>query len=432
MGTGLNSSIALTTSAKSRVRVWDSGDSETPIPVRLKQYQFNKPDALKLRAGLTDKTLSSKSAQRFDLNGKLQDLQFNLARGVAAVLLKKGAILRSFWSDRQDQNYQVWSDADTLLVFNTGADERVLNIRLNDVEQLAEVSQPQLFKRYFPNAGIFTLAISSKNQSAEFVSVYGNQTELLIQNRQGRVYRGRQVPLSDDAVLNVRHGVGLVSVWLGSDKNYIANTRSTAKQIPAQTALKGSKQSIELTRDKASFISLQSASSLIATIQRNGMPDQLRIFETGMKTTIFLPPGDSRIQLESTSSQEMKGLLYLAEVTPDPLGEGLGNRVALQPGDTRVYQFSLTKPQEIGIGVKASMDVAQAYLINQQGESLGKGVSQKHFLSQGLYFLMVELPARVNAGVELSPAIVGIESRDTGASKQIMLDYQQYSSPGVL
>ena len=78
------------------------------------------------------------------------------------------------------------------------------------------------------------------------------------------------------------------------------------------------------------------------------------------------------------------------------------------------------------------MDVAQAYLLNQQGQLLGKGVSQKHSLSQGLYYLMIELPARVSAGVELRPAIVGIESPDTDASKQIMLDYQQYSSPEAL
>ena len=433
MGTGFGSSIALIRSSdKARVRAWDSGNSGAPLPVKLQQYGFSRPYTLKLKAGSTDATILSKSALSFGLSGKLQDIQFNLAQGVAAVLLKKGEILRSFWSDRQDQNYQVWSDADALLMFNTSTVERVLNIKLNDVEQLATVSQAQLFKRHFPYAGIFTLAISSDNQVADFVQVYGDETELLIQNRQGRVYRGQQVPLSDDAVLDVRHGVGLVTVWISNNKSYAANTNGKTTSMPAQTPLKGPKQTIELTRDKAGFISLKSPSALIATIQRNGLPEQIQIFETGLKTTLFLPPGANRLLLESTSSQDMKGLLYLAEVTPVPLQEGLGNQVALQPGDSRVYHFSLTQSQEIGIGVQASMDVAQAYLINQQGQLLGKGVSQKHSLPQGLYYLMVELPAKVSAGVELRPAIVGIESRDTGASKQIMLDYQQYSSPEAL
>ena len=431
MGAGLGSSIALAqSSGKARVRVWDSGNNSAPLPVRLLQYGFDKPQTLKLKAGSTDASMPAGSALAFGLDGKLQEIGFNLAQGVAAVLIKKGKILRSFWSDRQDQNYQVWSDADSLLIFNTGTVERVLNIQLNDVEQMATVSQADKFKRYFPTAGIFTLAISSDNQSAEFIEVYGDVTELSILDRQGKVNRGQRIPFSDDAVLDVRHGVGLVSVWTGNNKNFTANGDATP--MPSQVALKGSKQIIELPREKAGFISLQSPSALIATIQRNGLPEQVRIFESGFSTTLFLPPGGNRLQLESTSAQDMKGALDLDEVIPVPLGEGLGERVALQPGDTRVYRFSLTETRQIGIGVQASMDVAQAYLMNHRGDLLGKGIAQKHSLAKGLYYLIVELPARTNAGVELSPAIVGIESRDTGPSKQIMLDYQQYSSPEAL
>lgn len=436
MGVGFNSSMALVNllaaKGNSRIRVWDSGNSDSMLPVRLKQYRFDQPDRQELRTGSTDAPLPSQSALGFNLNGKLQDIQFNLAPGLAAVLLKKGEVLRSFWSDRQDQNYQIWSDADSLLIFNTRTDVRVLNIQLNTADTPAVISKREIFKRYFASAGNFSLAISSADPSMDFVEVYGDQAELLIQNRQGQVHRGQQVPLSDDAVLNVAHGVGLVSAWLNSYDSYASASDVNSSPIPVQTRLTGSKQTIELGRDKAGFVRLQSASPLIATIQRNGLSDQIKFFETGLKTTLFLPAGKSRLQFESTSSEDMEADLYMSDVPPVPLQEGLGSRVSLLPGDARVYRFSLLKQQQIGIGVQSSIDVTRASLFDQTGQLLGKGVSQKHSLSAGSYYLLVELPSEVDAGVELRPAIVGIESRDTGASKEIMLDYQQYSAPEAL
>ncbi len=436
MGVGFNSSITLINSlaakGNSRIRVWDSGNSDSMLPVRLEQYQFDRPDRQKLQKESTDAELPSLSALGFNLDGNLQDIRFNLPSGVAAILLKKGEVLRSFWSDRQNQNYQTWTDADDLLFFNTRTEDRALTIQSNPKDARAFVSNGEIFKQYFATAGNFDLAIRSSNLSKEFVEVYGNRTELRIQNRPGHVFRGQQVPLSEDAVLNVAHGTGLVSVWLNSNNSYAASSDSKAGPIPVQTNLTGSKQTIELGRDVAGFVSLRSASPLIATIQRNGLPDLIKIFESGLKTTLFLPTGKSRLQFESIDSKDMEAELYMSDVPPVPLQEGLGSRVGLLPGDARVYQFSLAKQQQIGIGVQSSIDVARAFLFSHRGDLLGEGISQKHSLTAGSYYYLIELPSNIDAGVELRPAIVGIEGRDTGASKEIMLDYQQYSSPEAL
>ncbi len=435
-GVGLNSTITLVNSqaenGSSGIRLWDSGSSDTALPVRLKRYRFDQPNRQKLMAGATDVELPSQAALSFQLDGSLQDIQFNLPAGVAAVLLKKGEVLRSFWSARQGRNYQVWSHADSLLVFNIRTDVRVLNIQLAAANTAAVISKAGIFKHFFTHAGNFSLAINSADASKDFVEVYGDQTELLIQNRKGQVYRGQQVALSDDAVLNVSHGVGLVSVWLNSSDKYISTSDEKPAPLPARTRLTGPAETIELARDKAGFVNMQSASPLIVTIQRNGLSDQVKVFETGLKTTLFLPPGKSRLKFESTSPQAMEAVLYLAEVSPVALQEGLGSRVSLLPGDARVYRFTLTKQQQIGIGVQSSIDLTQASLFDQTGRLLGNGVAQKHSLSAGSYFLLLELPPDIEAGVELRPAIVGIESRDTNASKEIMHEYQKYSTPEAL
>ncbi|MCP3688221.1 MAG: hypothetical protein GY784_07395, partial [Gammaproteobacteria bacterium] len=265
-----------------------------------------------------------------------------------------------------------------------------------------------------------------------YLHAWGEQTQLLVQTRQGQVFRGKQVPISGDVLVNVSHGVGLVSVWINHNADFTDTISGNNQPLPAQIKLTGRQQTIVFERDKAGFISLQAATPVIARIRRNGLQDQVSVFDSGLKTTLFLPKGKSQLQLESTTEQALASLLNLTEIAQAELNEGLGNPVSLLPGDTRVYRLNISKPQDIGIGVHAAVDVAQLYLFDQHGALLGEGVSQKHKLTRGHYYLMIELPPQAGSSVDIRPAIVGLESRDTGPSKEIMLDYQQYSSPEIL
>jgi len=436
MGVGFGSSMALSTVSagtdKFRIKVWDSGNGKSQLPVRLKRYQFKKTSRQILDPGIYDASLDADTARSFGLDGTLQDLRFNLPQGVAAVLLKKGKILQSFWPDRSDQSYQVWTNADTLLTLNTQSYNRVLNIQLNSATKTARLSQQTLFKHYFPESGTFSLIADSADSQESFIAVEGAQAQLQSQNRQGQVFRGKQLPITDNSVVNLSHGVGLVTVWLNQKTDFNGNIPGTNQSLPAQIKLSDQQQSFVFERGSAGFISLQAAMPLIAQIRRNGLPDQVRVFAGGLKTSLFLPQGKSQLKLESTTNQDLSGLLNIAELKQVELKEGLGKQVSLLPGDARIYRFSMPESQDVGIGVQASVDVALAYLFNQRGELLGDGVTQKHRLSAGNYYLMVELPAEPGSGVEIRPAIVGLESRDTGPSKEIMLDYQQYSSPEAL
>ena len=436
MGVGFGSSMALSTASpgtgKFRIKVWDSGNGKSQLPIRLKRYQFKKATRQILKAGIHDASLGGEAALSFGLNGKLQDLRFNLPQGVAAVLLKKDKILQSFWPDRSDQNYQIWTDADTLLTLNTRSDNRVFNIQLNTATRAASLSQQTLFKHYFPESGNFSLIADSANSQDSFIGVHGEHAQLQSQNRQGQVFRGKQLPITESSMVNLSHGVGLVTVWLNHKADFNGNISGSNQLLPAQIKLNGQQQSFVFERDSAGFISLRAATPLIARIRRNGLPDQIRVYAGGLKTSLFLPQGKNQLKLESTTNQDLNGLLNIAELKQVELKEGLGRQVSLLPGDARIYRFSMPESQDVGIGVQASVDVALAYLFNQRGELLGEGVTQQHRLSEGSYYLMVELPAQPGSGVEIRPAIVGLESRDTGPSKDIMLDYQQYSLPEAL
>ncbi|MCP4472460.1 MAG: hypothetical protein GY815_17580 [Gammaproteobacteria bacterium] len=434
MGVGQKSSIVLANAATDnslRLKVWNTAASNTVLPVRIRRYGFESATVQDLRSGSNDTKLGQHGALSFKLNGSLQGIRFNLPRGVAAVFSKDGKTLRSFWADRDDQNYQLWSDADRLQLLNTTATERVLNIKASTAQNHARLAQGEMFKHHFPNAGVFSLALSDDVSEASIAAVYGDTAELMVQNSAGRVVRGSSVPISGDTVASLAHGAGLAVAWLSRAREFTGATDQDPTES-GELQLSGASQTLAFERSRAGFINLQSATPVIARIQRSGLHDEVRVYETGINTTLFLPRGKSRLRLQAVTSQSLHGVLHLAEVPEVELIEGLGERVGLLPGDTRVYRFSLEQKQDIGIGVQASIDVARAYLFNQHGEILGAGVTQKHALGHGTYYLMIELPPETGAAVDMKPAIVGLEPPDSGPSREIMLEYQKYSSPEAL
>ncbi len=435
MGVGHSSSAvlakAVTPGSSLRLKVWNTGKGNTVLPVRVRRHSFNPAIAENLKIGTQDAALTRHGALAFKLDGALNDLRFNLPQGAAAVFSKNGKTLRSLWADRSDQTHQVWSDADKLQVFNTTAADHVLNIKLDRTQNRASLARGQMFKRHFPNSGIFSLALSEAGEAGSYAAVYGNRTELLVQNSAGLVARGTRVPTDGDAVISLAHGVGLAAVWINNEQSFIGAGNAN-KPLPADVMLRGPRQTVDFERSQAGFVSLQSGTPFIARLRRNGLVDSVRVYETGINTSLFLPRGKSQLQLESITSRDLGGVLRLAAVTEVEMAEGLGARVGLLPGDTRVYRFSLKDSQDIGVGVQASIDVTHAYLFNRLGEILGEGVTQKHQLDPGVYYLLVKLPPEAASGVYIKPAIVGLEPPDTGASKEIMLEYQKYSSPETL
>ena len=435
MGVGENSTILLSRAPASgerlQLKVWNTADSNSVLPVRLRRQVFAQVASQALSAGVHDATLSGQAAIDFELDGGMQDLRFNLPRGVAAVLSKKGETLRSYWADRSDRNYQVWTDADRLQLFNTADSERILNIKVDAAQGLANLSHEQMFKRHFASSGIFSLALADDGQGASEAAVYGINSELTVLNGKGHVARGQRVTIDGDSVVDLAHGVGLAVAWLSRRADYSGGGEGRP-EMPRQVALNGARQVVEIERERPGFVNLHSASPVIARIRRNGLPDDVRVFETGVKTSLFLPRGNNRLQLQSTGTQDLQGVLRLDAVPEVELGEGLGPAVGLLPGDARVYRFSLAAKQDIGIGVQASVDIARAYLFNQRGETLGAGITQKHQLKPGTYYLMVELPPEAASSIEMKPVLVGLEPPGTGPSREIMLEYQKYSSPEVL
>jgi hypothetical protein len=78
--------------------------------------------------------------------------------------------------------------------------------------------------------------------------------------------------------------------------------------------------------------------------------------------------------------------------------------------------------RRIGVGVRASVDVAHCRLIDAQGQLLGTGVTQMHELPAGDYVLVVEVPLDA-APVDVEPALVGVRLPSTAPPDAVKRSY---------
>ena len=78
----------------------------------------------------------------------------------------------------------------------------------------------------------------------------------------------------------------------------------------------------------------------------------------------------------------------------------------------------------VGIGVRATADIATCTLMDAYGRLIGKGVVQMHDLTPGDYLLSVETPSD-GFGIEVQPVIIGIEPPDTGPPDDIIREYME-------
>jgi hypothetical protein len=106
--------------------------------------------------------------------------------------------------------------------------------------------------------------------------------------------------------------------------------------------------------------------------------------------------------------------------------EGPGPKQMLEPGGSRIFAFELRLPGRVGIGVRASADIATCSLMDPQGRTLGNGVVQMHDLEAGTYFIIIRTPSQ-SMPVEVQPVVVGIEPRGTDPPEDIIQKYMAMS-----
>jgi len=409
------------------VRPWNAGDGAKPLPVNLRRLDFARIVQESLDWGVADRSLKPRQAVAFVLPAGLKRLTFALPPQTVAVL-QEGEQTEGIWSGATALALTRDSSADRITVLSAGDADAQLGLSLTPIAQgdaMPVLGGGRIFKQYFPAEGVVRLDLrlsdAEKQSHATLRLLTGGatkQTTLMSEARKedkpfqtGRVSRDATPTVDGDALVDIDHGPGLVVAWIdGGDP--LTSLGVAAQGIPVRSTsavpLAGIAQQIVFAVTEPKFLRLKTTSPVITELTP---AQRLRVFPDGADLSLLLPAGTTPVVLRAAGDGPLSGLAEASLLDIAPIGEGLGPKVRLAPGESRLYSFKVKDERDIGVGVRGAVDSAHCRVLDAEGNPVGNGVVQMLHLKAGTYLLAVDAPAEGNA-IEVQPALVGVAAPD--------------------
>jgi hypothetical protein len=168
----------------------------------------------------------------------------------------------------------------------------------------------------------------------------------------------------------------------------------------------------------------RTSAPVILTLAQGGQAGEPVAFPAGAEFHRLLAPGSAELRLYAAQDGPLSGSLALTASPVAPAREGLGETVALSPGNSALFGFAVKRAGPVGIGVRAEPDEVSVRLLDASGRSLGAGLAQLQHLEPGRYVLEASVPAGGRTTL-VRPAIVGIEPPAAGPPPDIVQNYLQ-------
>ena len=138
-----------------------------------------------------------------------------------------------------------------------------------------------------------------------------------------------------------------------------------------------------------------------------------QFIQSGADFRRYVAACDATLTVYSPHDGPLGGALDLSSSPVIPAKEGMGDAVALAPGASVLFGFEVKKASEIGIGLRADPDRAEARLMDESGKLIGTGVSQIRKLAPGRYILEARMPVDAPAAT-VQPALIGLDPPPAG------------------
>jgi hypothetical protein len=255
--------------------------------------------------------------------------------------------------------------------------------------------------------------------------VFGGNATALVDDEDA-IASGSQLDLAAPARVSLRHGTGLLIARLDDAAAPAVAARSPVLfddgHLPATVALVGDAMALSIVGTHPQLVELVTTSAVVSTTRAGSRPARLEAFPDGAKLALYAAAGDARFDLEAAGSGALSGVAELRTTALATIDEGLGPKTRLAGGEARGYAFHVPDRRRIGVGVRASIDVAQCRLIDADGTTIGVGLTQMHELPAGDYVLMVEVPLDAPP-VDVEPALVGVRLPSSAPPDDVKRSY---------
>ena len=414
--------------------LWNAGDAASPLPLRLRRTGFAKPTAAALDWGTADWRIAGHQALTLALPKGTKRLQLALPPETAVLPLTNGAPEHAIWSGDAALALTAETGADQLLVLSAASSDAQLGISITPLTDTApNLGAGHLFKQYFAADGVVRIAVSLSDSEKKAI---GNGTLPTLRlagaiigvttlSNGGTVSRDAAPKVTGDALIDIAHGAGPVVAWLdGGDPLTSLGVAANAIQVKATSslALQGDTQQLVFTVDAPKFLRLGTSTPVITQLNPAEGAQNLRLFENGADLSLYLPQGTTPVVLRAAGDGALAGTAEAVLMDVAPIGEGLGPKVRLAPGESRLFSFAVKDERAIGVGVRGATDSAHVRVLDAGGTEVGGGVIEMLHLKAGTYLLAVDAPGDGTA-IEVQPALVGIAAPDGSPPDEVKRGY---------
>jgi hypothetical protein len=352
---------------------------------------------------------------------------------LVAVLATAGKIESVIATDEEAAAETLDSAAEMLTLLHTGAGPGRFSIETVAAEPRL-LTEGGTLELVLAEAG--TLRLRVTGAEAKTLHLRGTLSEATFVADDGAVVRGRDLVTSSAGTLLVRHKPGPLVVWSeipGQDAQTpwsVAGVPIREVALPSTFALEGEGLRLAFDRAEPTLLQLRSATPLVTVLRRPKGPVETDVHTAATILDALLPAGRSDLLLRPSLGRRLDGTASLLATPTVLIAEGLGPEVLLAPGSSRAFAFDVVAGGPLGLGVRASAEVALATLFDASGQRLASGVSQMPTLAPGRYVLVVHAPADGPA-VRVRPALAGALRPSTDPPLDVVRRYFEPEAPSL-
>jgi hypothetical protein len=397
MGVAQGSVFALCGGAT--LRAWNAG-GDAELRLRLRRHELTLLPEVAVDQAFAG-TVPPHAALRLSLPAGVKRIDTSLTAGSALVAGWQQADAVTAWAGDAALSRSMtggWADA---LLVNTGENPAPATLTVTSVAQPESLAAGGMFRRFFGAGSSFVLPLTAKPGQR---LVLAGEVTAWVQGSDGRVRRGRTIPLDGSAMAVVTHGAGPLALWIeGPGISPWPDAKPRDVPLPQRLTLEGEAMTLRLSPGAPVLLRLASTAPVILAVGA----DPPMLFGKGLAVARYLPAGDTMLKLLSPQDGPLSGNLELSGSPVTEVQEGLGAPVAIAPGGAAVFGFTVAAAGPVGLGVRADPDRVAVRLLDEKGRTLEHGVSMLRQLGAGHYLLEASVPP--DAPTTLArPAVIGI------------------------
>ncbi len=414
--------------------VWNAGNGAAPIELDVRQILLQRANSESLPVGSRDGVIAAKTALPLKLPGGQLSVRLTLAPMSAAVFIRHGLIQSTHWAGDEALQETVTPDADELWLLNGDSRSSRYSVETSQdgFSHVAPLKPGELLEHNVSTAGRLRVPVEIPPGSAgSRLHVNGN-SEVLWQEKGGRIATGNDILVRDSGVLWLHHQPGTLVAWLDAPAqqqqggqrfgDWFKSLRETAVKPPQTIELSGKSQCLNLQLERPTMLHVRTSVPVVTHYVIDGKPAQTEAHLQGANVNLLAPAGASRLVLRAVGSDSLSGVATVLATEANALNEGAGPEVLLAPGSARLFYFDLKQRAPVGIGIRASSDIVSSTLYDAGAAVQAQGVVQMPTLQPGRYYLVVEAPADT-APVLVQPIVFGLTKPDTRPPYDILRRY---------